>query len=985
MRGTIPETLGDGWQAALASATFAEEISLLEQLGQLAPPPETGSSELAAEWVAHLRQHTDPGLAAELLRIYPLSQPEGVLLLRLAEALERIPDAATRELLLSDLIADGDWSRNATSLLAGGLGKGLALSQRLLGGNGGWLDKLSRSGIRKVAETLSRQLAQQFVGGSSIAEVLARGAPEGCYSFDCLGEAALTATDARRYLEQYLDAIAELREQPADSLYRRHGLSIKLSALHPRFEALQRQRVHAELAPLVHELALAARSANIPLTIDSEEAERLELTLELFSELVLDKQLAAWDGLGLAVQAYQKRAPWVIARIADLCRQRGAGLAVRLVKGAYWDGELKRAQQQGWPDYPVYTRKTHTDSAYLACAELLLRQPAIYPQFATHNAYSLAWALRRARQLGRAVESQRLHGMGETLHQLAGREFGFPCRIYLPIGDNRELLPYLVRRLLENGANSSFVHEVHDPALSIDHLVADPRLHQGQALPPPAAIYPGRRNSAGLPLFETATQGQLLCAWRQLSRPAPPPWADAARVEQAFAEAQAAWPAWDALGWAARATMVNSAADSLEAHAAHWCAQLVAEGYKTWADALGEVREAIDLCRYYALCATEQLGQPLSLPGPVGEDNQLHWHGRGVFVALSPWNFPLAIFLGQVLGALLAGNAVLAKPAAQTPCIAQHALELLWQAGVPRAVLQLLHGSSTVIGNALLDHPALSGVVLTGSTQTAKTIQRRLAAREGAILPLIAETGGLNALIADSSALPEQLVQDVLISAFNSAGQRCSALRILFVHHDIAARVETLLAGALQQLRVGPAHELATDVGPVIDAAAQETLLAYCSSLVQRARLIGQAPLPVVDGCFVAPQAWAMNWAELPRDEVFGPILHVVRWRNEQWSEVIAWINNSGYGLTLGLHSRLPSRWRELQQQARVGNLYINRTQIGAVVGSQPFGGEGLSGTGFKAGGPHYLLRFAVERAVSHNTAAAGGNASLWGQAPSRE
>ncbi|MGE0082473.1 MAG: bifunctional proline dehydrogenase/L-glutamate gamma-semialdehyde dehydrogenase PutA [Thiohalomonadaceae bacterium] len=865
-------------------------------------------------------------------------------------------------------------------------------------------------------------LASRFVIGRSMEEALRRAATGDAaryrYSFDMLGEAAITRADAARYGAAYADAIVAAGKTGGGDLLARHGVSVKLSALHPRFEYAQRKRALPALAGTLADLAALARRHDVPLTVDAEEAHRLELTLEVFRETLADPRLAGWDGLGLAVQAYQKRAPVVLDWLAELADTHHRLIPVRLVKGAYWDYEIKRAQQLGLPGYPVYTRKAHTDVAFLACARRLLAARRLYPQFATHNAHTVAAVLHLAG--GRPFEFQRLYGMGEALYAQILAEGAAPCRVYAPVGGHRELLPYLVRRLLENGANASFVHRFADPHIPVEALASDPvtRVHArgGDAhprIPLPEAIYgEERRNSRGIALDNARDESALYTAVRaQLE----PPWhaaplidgepvggperavtsphdrrcqvgtvveADEDTAARAMDRAAAGARAWAATALAERARALRRAADLFETNYPLLIALCVREGGRTLPDALADVREAVDYLRYYATLAAHALA-PRSLPGPTGEENVLLHEGRGVFACISPWNFPVAIFTGQIAAALVAGNAVVAKPAHQTPLVGMQICRLLHEAGIPPAALHYLPGPSSVVAAAVLNHPRLAGVLFTGSTATAKHIHRALAARDGPLLPLTAETGGINAMIVDSSALPEQVVMDVLRSAFNSAGQRCSALRLLCLQEECADRFLELLRGALAELRVGDPLAPDTDVGPVIDEEARETLERHIHSLESRQRLIARADLPpdAEWGCYVAPCMFEIAAPDLLREEVFGPVLHVVRYQADRLDALVDAINGSGYGLTFGIHSRIDATARRVAARIHAGNVYVNRDIIGATVGAQPFGGRGLSGTGPKAGGPDYLRPLVQEKSVATNTAAVGGNARLLGSA----
>ncbi|OGB00595.1 MAG: bifunctional proline dehydrogenase/L-glutamate gamma-semialdehyde dehydrogenase [Burkholderiales bacterium RIFCSPHIGHO2_12_FULL_69_20] len=952
----------------------------------------------ARPWVQAVRDKPAPFWAMEsLLREYPISSAEGLALMRLAEALLRVPDAATAIALTADQLGRADFSGGAAAgsphkLLAGLSASALGLAQRLLPHGDrapGLIDRLGAQTVVAATVRAIGLLGRQFVLGRDIGEALGesrgqrRDSPKLRFSFDMLGEGARTDADALRYGAAYeaaLQAIASAAQGsgPAE----RDGLSIKLSALHPRYEESQLHRVMAELVPRVIRLIDVAAAADINLTIDAEESDRLELSLAVFEALADHVAAAApqWSGFGLAIQSYQTRAREMIDAVAAIGHARGLRFMVRLVKGAYWDGEIKRAQELGLAGYPVFTHKHHTDISYLACARALIGHHAvILPQFATHNAGTLAALLQMAAaQPALRFELQRLHGMGEGVYRevMAARP-DLALRIYAPVGEHRDLLAYLVRRLLENGANSSFVHQLADSAVPVDELLhspLQPATAPGQ--PAPAALYgAGRANSRGVDLAVPEQRAPLLAAVANAVTPAVP-LADAEAVAQAMTTLSIGVDAWNARPVTERAAIITRAGDLLDARLPSFCGLLVKEAGKTLGDCVAEVREAVDFCRYYAQQAADKL-QPITLPGPTGESNQLRLHGRGVFVCISPWNFPLAIFAGQVVAALVTGNAVAAKPAEQTPGVAAAFVALLHEAGVPRDALALLHGPGETVGAALVAHPATAGVCFTGSTPVARLINRALAASDGPIVPLIAETGGLNAMIVDSSALPEQVIDAVVQSAFRSAGQRCSALRLLCVHHSIADGLITMLAGALAELRVGDATELATDVGPVIDAEAHAGLSRPLQRLQAEARLLARTPMdPRFAATHIAPVAFEIGQIEDLRQEVFGPVLHVVRWQGDV-AALVARINRLGYGLTLGVQTRIDSRALQIAGLARVGNVYVNRNMIGAVVGVQPFGGEGLSGTGPKAGGPHYLFRFCAEQTLTINTAAAGGNAAL--------
>ena len=971
------------------------------------------AAAMARPWVQAVRDKPAPFWALEsLLQEYPISSREGLALMRLAEALLRVPDAETAIALTADQLSRADFGpatgdeRSASShrLIAGLSASAIALSKRFLPDGEGETGLLRRLGAQTVVAATVRAiqlLGRQFVLGRSIGEALGEAAsarkatPSLRFSYDMLGEGARTERDAARYLASYdgaIGAIAKARlgggPEEAD------GISIKLSALFARYEEAQRERVFAELVPRVRRLVDRAAEANLNLTIDAEESDRLELSLDVLEALARDIAGAhpQWRGFGLAVQAYQTRAVEVVDEVARIGRDCGLRFMVRLVKGAYWDGEIKRAQEMGLPGYPVFTEKSHTDVAYLAAAAALIgHSDVIYPQFATHNAGSIAAIVEMAKGSGARFEMQRLHGMGEAVYRevarAAGQVGGLPLRVYAPVGEHRDLLAYLVRRLLENGANSSFVHQLSDASVGVDELLASPLLAAPVAhpLPLPIDLYraadpTARANSRGLDLAVLAERAPIerkiaALAAGGLERIAE---ATSADVEGAVGRAVMAFPAWNGTPVAERAAVLRRAADLLEARLAEFCAVLVVEAGKTQGDCVAEVREAVDFCRYYADEAERRLVTQ-ALPGPTGESNELHLHGRGVFACISPWNFPLAIFSGQVVAALVAGNSVVAKPAEQTPAVAARMVALLHEAGVPEPALSLVHGPGETVGAALVADARIGGVCFTGSLPVAQLINRSLAARRGAIVPLIAETGGVNAMIVDSSALPEQVVDAVVQSAFRSAGQRCSALRLLCVHEGIADAVVEMVRGALAELKVGDPARYDTDVGPLIDADAWTAIGSAVARLQRDARLVGAAPIAVpatAESGFVAPIAFEVASIEDVKAEIFGPVLHVVRWRGDV-DAVIARVNALGYGLTLGIQTRIDSRALRLAHEARIGNVYVNRNMIGAVVGVQPFGGEGLSGTGPKAGGPHYLPRFCAEQVVTINTAAAGGNAAL--------
>jgi len=993
----------------------------------------------------------DPELVQAFMRQYDLSSEEGVLLMCVAEALLRIPDELTADKLIRDKLGDAAWEKHlggSSSVLVNASTWGLMLTGRVVSlaedtrrDFGGAFKRLvARTGepvIRIAVRQAMKIMGHQFVMGRTINEALERSLKgENAryrYSFDMLGEGALTTKDAARYFRAYKDAIGAIGASlaaigGAASVFAAPSISVKLSALHPRFEVGKRARVMAELAPMVLELAQYAKAQAIGFTIDAEESERLELSLDVIGSAFADRSLDGWEGYGLAVQAYQKRAPFVIDELAALARSVGRRMPMRLVKGAYWDSEIKKAQVEGFSGYPVFTRKMNTDVSYLACARrMFAATDALYPMFATHNAQTIAAIHAMANEGGRRrdYEYQRLHGMGEDLYaEVIGTDrLGTPCRVYAPVGSHEDLLPYLVRRLLENGANSSFVNRITDARVRAADLVADPvaavarnTIKPHPHIPQPrelfraqndTALRQDRTNSMGINLANDAELRELsqkinaaVKPWRaqplvpgagafgssvKVSNPADRreavgeySSASEANVQTALANAAQAQRGWDALPAASRAVILEKAADLLEARTPEYMALCVKEAGKSLSASVAEVREAVDFLRYYA-CQARELFAPVKLPGPTGESNQLTLHGRGVFVCISPWNFPLAIYLGQVAAALAAGNSVIAKPAEQTTLIAFAATKLLHEVGIPEDVLQFLPGDGATVGAGLTRDPRVAGVAFTGSNETAWAINRALAARKAPIAALIAETGGQNALIADSSSLPEQVVKDAVASAFDSAGQRCSAARVLFVQDDIADKVMHMLAGAMDELVIGDPGLLSTDVGPVIDEDAKRGLEAHAARMDKDARLIHMAALPesAAHGCFVAPRAYELSSIQQLEREVFGPILHVLRWKADQLDGVIDAINGTGFGLTLGIHSRIDATVEHIATNIRVGNCYVNRNQIGAVVGVQPFGGEGLSGTGPKAGGPHYLARFATERTLTINTTAAGGNASL--------
>lgn len=974
------------------------------------------------------------GGVEDFLREYGLSTREGLALMVLAEALLRVPDALTQDRLIEDKLKEGGWSEHEAhgdSWFVSASAWALGLSARVIrpgetpeGVMRGLVKRLGLPTVRSATKQAMRFLGHHFVLGETIKDALSRAAKSEergyRHSFDMLGEGARTAEDAKRYFKSYAMAIEAIgahmaKHGKSQQLPNRMGISVKLSALHPRYLATHRDRVMRELVPDLLKLAQMAKAHQLNFTVDAEEADRLELSLDVIAAVFADPSLSGWDGFGLAIQAYQKRAPQVIDYIDGLCQQYGRRMMVRLVKGAYWDTEVKRAQERGLDDYPVWTRKPATDLSYLHCAAKLMEKRArIFPQFATHNALTVSTIIELAGADRSGFEFQRLHGMGEALYDtlLSGND-RIACRIYAPVGGYRDLLAYLVRRLLENGANSSFVAVAGDKNIPVKALLERPTeklgIGNGQSarhsqIPMPLSLYGDRKNSAGFefghrdnlerlmvrisqPLGEIAARPLVPGATGATSDEAVLSPADRAHkvgtvrnatpadVDRAFAAGRQGFARWSRVSAEERAATLEKLADLLEADRDRLLTLLALEAGKTLDDGVAEIREAVDFCRYYAVQARKQFGEAEVMPGPTGELNRLSWRGRGVFACISPWNFPLAIFLGQVSAALVAGNAVIAKPAPQTPLIAFEAVKLFHKAGVPEDVLMLLPGAGDV-GAAIAAHPQLAGIAFTGSTATAQAINRTLAAKNGPIVPLIAETGGMNAMIVDATALAEQVADDVVMSAFRSAGQRCSALRILYLQEDIADGMLEMIEGAARELNLGNPLEITTDIGPVIDEKQKAMLEGHVAEMKrsQKVRYAGQLP---ATGNFFAPHIIELDRPEALTKEIFGPVLHVVRWKAKALDQVIASIAATGYGLTLGVHSRIEATIRTVTEALDTGNIYVNRNMIGAVVGTQPFGGSGMSGTGFKAGGPAYLSRFAVEQVISVNTAAAGGNASL--------
>jgi RHH-type transcriptional regulator, proline utilization regulon repressor / proline dehydrogenase / delta 1-pyrroline-5-carboxylate dehydrogenase len=1022
---------------------FDDEEALLERLLKEAPLDD--GARLAAvrrgrELVEIARSRGGKkGMMESFLEEFGLSNSEGLALMCLAEALLRVPDAETRDDLIAEKIRSGDWASHlgqSESWLVNASTWGLMLTGRVIGvpkslekGPGAFVSGLIRESgepvIRAAMMQAMRIMGEQFVLGRTVKEALKRGkrmvktGEAAHFSFDMLGEGARTAEDAARYLKAYelaIDAVA-VEKDKAVAPEKASGVSVKLSALHPRFEAVNEARVMNELYPRLLGLCEKAAAANIHLCLDAEEADRLVLSLKLMDRLAHEPSLKDWTGLGLAVQAYQKRTISVIEKLITLAQETGHRFMVRLVKGAYWDSEIKHAQVEGFPNFPVFTTKPGTDFHYLACAKLMLdASPTLYPQFATHNAHTLAAVDILAEAAGVTdYEFQRLHGMGEALYDAA--EAGRRVRVYAPVGAHKDLLPYLVRRLLENGANASFVHSFLDPDVPVEDVVDDPitrveigpRRHPG--IPTPPRLYgPERRNSTGLDLSQKSVRDATASALKSF-RDSPAIAAGAIvsgklatgggemirvpfhtehvlgacreaspeAIDRALDAAVRFQPAWDALGGSKRAEHLRAMGDILEDNAPRLIALMAREAGKTLADGVAEVREAVDFCRYYAAQAEHEFEGAVRLPGPTGETNHLSLHGRGVFCCISPWNFPLAIFTGQIAAALAAGNTVVAKPAEQTPLVAFEAVRMFQKAGLPVDALHLMPGKGETVGAALTADLRVSGVCFTGGTSTARMINRALAERDGAIIPLIAETGGLNGLFVDTTALREQVIDDMIVSAFGSAGQRCSALRIAFIPKSTAKSLIEGLIGAMDELKLGNPGEADTDVGPVIDSDARSLLAGHLEKMRKEAKVLHQVDAGKIgeEGFGFGPALVELSSIDQIQEENFGPILHLLRYDPDDVEEVGAALKAKGYGLTLGINSRLERFHAAVKAACPVGNTYVNRSMTGAVVGVQPFGGEGLSGTGPKAGGPHYLHRFATERVVTVNITAQGGDAEL--------
>ena len=965
---------------------------------------------------------------------YDLATEEGTLLMCLAETLLRVPDADTADALIADKIKFTDWEQHIGNedFLVNASTWALMLTGQLLpafensqaNSSRIWkniIARLSKPVIRNITRLAMRIIGDQFIMGSNIEQAIARSNKEGrsfeCFSFDMLGEAALTTQDSENFLSAYQNAMTTINKQNSEQ--NRYSISVKLSALCPRFEVNQWQQASSELTARLKRLAIGAKQQNIQLTIDAEESERLELTFAVFKNVYSDPDLKNWNGLGLAIQAYQKRVIPLIACLADLAKQQGKMIPVRLVKGAYWDSEIKQAQINCLDDYPVFTRKCNTDVSYLAAVQSLLKyKDKLFPQFATHNAHTVAY-IKQFFKPGEC-EFQRLHGMGDTLYESLNQNLdaAYACRVYAPVGSHDSLLPYLIRRLLENGANTSFVHRIADKTVPIENIIVDPvhlaQKQTGQHRHPNIVLpqdlfgsdrknsrginfadreevkklrdeindicqhkfnaapigYDGKKEYKPLTILNPANQKQTIGQVR---------YANHTVIRQAIENASDASQSWDASSPDYRAEILEKAADLFQQNQSQLIALCIKEAGKTIIDAHAEVREAIDFLRYYATECRRLFNSGTTLPGPVGESNVLRLRARGIFLCISPWNFPIAIYTGQIAAALAAGNTVLAKPATQTSLTAMAVTQLLHKAGIPEQVLNFIPCPGAIVANQILTDKRIAGVAFTGSNAVAKTIEMALANKSGTIATLIAETGGINAMLVDSSALAEQVVLDVIQSAFNSAGQRCSALRVLYLQKEIAQKVTTLIIGRMQELSIGDPIKLTTDIGPVINEEAKTQLQSHITRAKKEGRLIHQMNLEDEhkQGFYVAPALIKIEHINDLEEEVFGPVLHIIQFEAKQLESICDEINDSGYGLTFGIHSRINHRIETISKRMRVGNVYINRNMVGAVVGSQPFGGCGLSGTGPKAGGQHYLQRFATEQTISINTAAIGGNASL--------
>lgn len=1019
----------------ISAIALTDEVALLNTLIEAAKPFEEAQTAIQAraqKLVLKMREESSGSGVEAFLYEYGLNNKEGVAVMCLAEALLRIPDKQTTDKLIADKFYDADWDKHvghSDSLFVNASSWGLMLTGRVV--NMGLIEEKAPSSLLKklvskcgepvIREALKRAMhiiGTQFVLGEDIDDAKANAAKhEKCgytLSFDILGEGARNQQQADTYYAAYLQAIEHVGKDAKreEDLHQARGISIKLSGLHPRYHLLKEARLREELLPRVKELVRRARDNHLTISIDAEEANRLDINLTLFTALFSDPEFLGYEGLGYVLQAYQKRAFFVLDYLAELSRNAGKKIPLRLVKGAYWDSEIKHAQIMGLEGYPVFTRKAHTDVSYLACIRKIFDYyDAFIPQFATHNAHTVASVMEMAQ--GRRCEFQRLHGMGEKLYkQLVG---DIPVRIYAPVGRHEDLLAYLIRRLLENGANTSFVNMLMNKKIPVESIIEDPIRHtrKHHAAPSPKIPLPqrlygrDRRNSKG---FDLGYLGQKERLETELAKFANTEWGaapmlvhtpeqgtlrdimqpaclsrkvgvveegSATHADAAMESAQEVFSSWNSTSVEKRAQIIEAVADIFEENRYEFYALCQREAGKSLPDAIAEVREAADFCRYYAARACELMGNKKQFAGPTGERNTMQLSGRGVFVCISPWNFPLAIFAGQIAAALITGNCVVAKPADQTPLIAAFAARLMHEAGVPKAVLQLVPGSGRVVGEALVKHRYVAGVVFTGSSVTARAINQNLARKKGPIVPLIAETGGQNCMIIDSSALLEQAVDDVVVSAFGSSGQRCSALRVVYVQQDIADKFLDLLAGAMGEYAVGNPEDISNDFGPVIDAPALDRLTKHIAYLEDKGASLIAAGMAGENGYYFAPHAFEIRSMDILYQEVFGPVLHIIRWRANQLDKVIAEINGTGYGLTFGIQSRIETMIDYVKERIHAGNIYINRSMIGATVGVQPFGGEGLSGTGPKAGGPNYLLRFVHERTVTVNTAAIGGNLEL--------
>lgn len=1029
-------------RTAITDNYSVDENAYLEELIKLVPNDQDtvkALTEAAHDLVHRVREKTQGGDGVDaFLQQYSLDTEEGIILMCLAEALLRIPDSFTADALIQDKLSKGAWKdymKKSESILVNTGTWGLNLANNVINPHGRERDtaisrfrrlvkRVGEPVVRKATYQAMKLMGKQFVLGRNIDEALKNSSSKReigyTHSYDMLGEAALTSKDAERYKQAYVNSIQRVgKEDFVNPNVPRPTISIKLSALHPRYEVANKERVLSELAATLTDLITLAKQANVGVSIDAEEMDRLELSLELFEKVYRSGVCKDWPYFGMVVQAYSKRALPVLCWINALAKDGGDEIPVRLVKGAYWDTEIKHCQQLGTSGYPVFTRKASTDVSYMACANFLLSDDTkgnIYPQFATHNAQTIMAVQKLAGE--RRYEFQRLHGMGKDLYdEFLVNNPGRTVRIYAPVGAHKELLPYLVRRLLENGANSSFVHKLLDLNVPIENLVEHPLVNlrkkpslANDKIPLPADIFGKRKNSMGLNMniesqgaeflekvrsFQNnqwqggpIVNGKLVETGQRVGVTSPQQsthqigtigWADADLAAEALQLANSAYQRWTDTDVNIRAEALEKLADAMEENLHELIALCTLEAGKTMQDGIDEVREAVDFCRYYALQARKLMGAGDKLPGPTGETNELFVQGRGTFICISPWNFPLAIFIGQVAAALATGNCVIAKPAEQTGLVAYRAVQLAIAAGIPGDVLQFLPGKGAEIGSFLVSQEEIAGVCFTGSTNTAQAINRALAARTGALVPLIAETGGQNAMLIDSTALPEQAVTDIMDSAFKSAGQRCSALRVLYVQDDIADRIIDLLKGAMQELLVGDPIEYKTDVGPVIDGIAKTNLEQHIIDIQHVGKLLAEAPMPEYTngGTFVRPTAIEIDSIGQLARENFGPILHVIRFQREHLDQVIDDVNNTGFGLTFGIHSRNESFAYDVAKRINVGNVYINRNQVGAVVGVQPFGGRGLSGTGPKAGGPHYLYAFMTEKTFTDNITAVGGNATL--------